>query len=284
VRQSRQLNFAGKTALITGAAGGIGAALAQGLAARGANLVLTDRDATGLKAVASGLADYPVTVHIHPFSVEDRQAVAGLPAWLTGRGISVDMLFNNAGVALGGSFSDVYLADFEWLIDINFSGMVRLTKALLPGLLQRPDAVIVNVSSIFGLVAPPGQTAYSASKFAVRGFSAALRHELADGPVAVCTVHPGGIRTGIARNARMAPGLSDTEKQAGVKAMERSFRLTADQAAEVILNGVARRKPRILVGVDAKLISILERLTPVHYWAVMRRLFVKEPKRRGEGP
>lgn len=267
---SGRFDLAGKTALITGAAGGIGAALACGLATRGAHLILTDRDMDGLERLRDRLAggQGKGKVEIRRLSVEDTGQIAEL-AQSPAQG--PDLLINNAGVALGGAFDDLDMADFDWLMRVNFFGPIHLTKALLPLMSARPDAMIVNISSIFGLVAPPGQTAYAASKFALRGFSAALSHELSGGPVSVCCVHPGGVRTNIARAARTAKGIGAAERDDGIAAMERSFRLSAEQAATVILDGIERRRARILVGRDVRLVSVLERLMPVGYWKILRR-------------
>jgi NAD(P)-dependent dehydrogenase (short-subunit alcohol dehydrogenase family) len=159
--------------------------------------------------------------------------------------------------------------DFDWLLEINFHGVVRMTRAFLPLLRAGDDARIVNISSVFGLIAPPGQCAYAASKFAVRGFSNALRHELAGTRVGVSVVHPGGVATAIARNARAAPGLAPDELRRRLGLAEKLLRLPPERAGEIIIRGVERRRARILVGRDALIISLIERLFPVSYWRAL---------------
>jgi short-subunit dehydrogenase len=176
-------------------------------------------------------------------------------------------------VALGGTFEQVAEADFEWLLAINFWGVVRMTRAFLPLLHKSEEARIVNISSVFGLIAPPGQTAYCASKFAVRGFSESLRHELARTNVGVTVVHPGGVATAISENARMAQSLSAEDVAERRKRAEAFLRLPPEVAGEVIVRGVENRKARVLVGADAKRMAVVERLMPVTYWNFLGRAF-----------
>jgi short-subunit dehydrogenase len=263
----------GGVALVTGAAGGIGAALALNLARRGMALALVDRDAAALQAVADQAAAAGVAVSRHVIDLAERaQVEAVLPAVLDAHG-RLTLLVNNAGVALGGRFEQVDEADFDWLMRINFDAPVRLTRACLPVLARAPAALVVNVSSIFGIVAPPGQTAYCASKFALRGFSESLRHELAmaGSPVRLMLVHPGGVRTGIADNARVAVTATADEVASEQAAWRVLLRLSPEQAAEQIARGIVRRAPRVLVGRDAAQAAWLQRLMPVGYWAVMAR-------------
>ena len=272
----------GGVAVITGAAGGIGAALAQALAARGCDLALADMNATGLAATAERAAAQGVRVSRHVLDVADADAVAALPqAVLAGHG-RVNILVNNAGVALGGRFEQVALADIEWLFSVNFWGVVRMTHAFLPLLRREPAAQLVTLSSAFGLIAPPGQVAYAASKFAVRGFSEALRHELAGSPVGVTVVHPGGVRTGIAVNARRA-GMSNAEVAADAKRWEHLLRLDPAEAAARIAQGIERREKRVLVGRDARQIALVARLFPVNYWPVLLRLAGRKLRKPARG-
>lgn len=264
-----QFEFADRTAVITGAASGIGAALAQGLAARGCRLALADKDLAGLERVAASLDLAPDRISLHHLDVSDREAIAALPAAVRTAHGGAALLFNNAGVAVGGRFEDVSEADFDWLMSINFWGVVRMTRAFLPMLREADQAHITNISSLFGLVAPAGQTAYSASKFAVRGFSDALRHELAGSSVGVTTVHPGGIKTSIAKNARHAAGADPEELAKGLEAFEKFLVMPPQQAAGIILRGVARRRPRVLVGRDAHFMALVERLFPARYWSLI---------------
>src|SRR4051794_21841634 len=196
--------FAGGTAAVTGAASGIGEALAHALAARGSDLVLLDRDAERLEGVAGAIrARHPGRkVSSVVVDLADDEATHEVGARLAAEHPEITLLVNNAGVALGGRFDQVTLEEFDWVLAINFRAVVRLTHALLPVLKAHPGSHLVNVSSIFGIFAPPGQAAYAASKFAVRGFSESVRHELAQDGVGVTVVHPGGIRTRIAETAR----------------------------------------------------------------------------------
>ena len=268
VAQGGQFPIKGGVAVITGAAGGIGAALADSLAARGCALALADIDADALDATATRLRARGVTVSAHALDVGDPAAVAGLPAAVLAAHGRVSVLVNNAGVALGGTFEQVSAADFDWLMNINFNGVVRMTRAFLPLLRQAPAAQIVNLSSLFGLIAPPGQVAYAASKFAVRGFSEALRHELDGSGVGVTVVHPGGVRTNIAAHARGQP-TSPAEAAAAAQRWEKLLRLPAAEAGELIAGAIERRAKRLLVGADAKRANFIQRLLPVGYWRII---------------
>ena len=265
------MNVSNRVAVITGAGSGIGRATAISLARRRCHLALADIDAAGLKDSAAMLANLGVRVTTHALDVADGAAVRMLPAQVQTAHGRVDLLVNNAGVALGGSFEQVSESDFDWLMDINFNGVVRMTRAFLPLLRESDEARIVNVSSIYGIVSPPGQSAYSASKFAVRGFSNALRHELEGSTVAVSVVHPGGVATAIARNARVPADTAPDEVAHGRKMAEKLLRLAPEAAGEIIARGIERRQSRILVGSDAKIVSILERLSPVNYWRLLKK-------------
>jgi len=272
----------GGVAVITGAGSGIGAALANELARRGMHLALVDLNAAGLEATAAQSRAAGVTVSTHAMDVADHAAVAALPAAVLDKHGRVSALVNNAGVALGGLFDQVDAEDFDWLMAINFGATVRLTRAFLPVLARESAAQLVNVSSIFGIIAPPGQTAYSASKFAVRGFSESLRHELeaAGSPVGVTLVHPGGVRTSISENARLAKGL-DSAEVARERANWRSLlALDPASAAEQIALAIERREPRVLVGKDAKAAALVQRLFPVSYWKHVARDIARRVKRK----
>jgi short-subunit dehydrogenase len=252
-----------RAAVITGAASGIGRALALSLARRGCHLALADVDEAGMAKTAQLAGADHVRISCHRLDVADAQAVAGFPALARAAHSSVDLLINNAGVALGGTFEMVSDADFEWLFGINFRGVVRMTRAFLPLLKASDDARLVNLSSVFGLIAPPGQTAYAASKFAVRGFSEALRHELKGTRVGVTVVHPGGVATAIAENARRPAGIPPEELARQRAAAQAALRMPPELAGEIIVKGVERRRARVLVGLDARLIALIERLAPV---------------------
>lgn len=271
-----RLRLQDRTALVTGAASGIGRALAVGLAQRGCHLALADRDAAGLAETERLIATNRVRISRHTLDVADRGAVAALPERVRAAHGGLDLLVNNAGVAIGGTFADVTEADFEWLFEINFWGVVRMTRAFLPLLRESAEARIVNLSSLYGLIAPPGQTAYAASKFAVRGFSQALRHELAGTNVGVTVVHPGGVATSIADSARVPAHITPEEAARGRSAANRLLTLPPARAAAIILAGVERRRGRVLVGSDARLIALIERVLPGAYWDVIRRLIPRD--------
>jgi short-subunit dehydrogenase len=262
--------FPGRTAVLTGAASGIGEQLAYGLAERGSDLVLVDRDAAGLSRVADRVRS-AVKVETHVVDLADRAAVDALGAELaTG---PVGLLVNNAGVALGGRFRQLTLAEFEWVMDINFRAPVVLTHHLLPALTARPGGHLVNVSSLYGLVGPAGQSAYSSSKFALRGFSEVLRHELAETGTGVTQVHPGGIRTNVARSARIGSGVDDPAEIAQHRAaFERLLSYPPEKAAAEILDGVEHRRTRVLIATSAKVPDLLARLLPGSYGPVLDRL------------
>ena len=265
--------FEDKTIAITGAGSGIGRALAQGLAARGAKLALADKDAAGLDATIAQLGNAHTSRHV--VDVGDRDAVYAFAEATAATFGTVDGVINNAGVAVVGTMADTSDADFQWLMDINFWGVVHGTRAFLPLVRQAETGWIVNVSSVFGLIGYPGQSAYNASKFAVRGFTEALRHELAAlAPhVRVVCVHPGGIKTQIARNARFHPNrLSGLSREQAVDQFDQSTPTTPDQAAATILRGMERGRPRVLIGPDARLIDTVQRLMPAGYLTLLGRL------------
>ena len=269
-RMSTRMHLEDRTAMVTGAAGGIGRAIALSLAKRGCHLALADRDETGLAETAA-LASKGLRVSLHPLDVADPEAVAALPAAVEAEHGRADILVNNAGVAVGGTFEQVSADDFDWLFSINFHAVVRLTRAFLPLLKASDDARLVNMSSLFGLIATPGQTAYTASKFAVRGFSESLRHELAGTSVGVTVVHPGGVATSIARNSRGPAGVDPDEVLREKNSFEAFLKMPPAQAGETIVEGLVRRRPRILVGNDAKVAALIERIAPVGYWKFLGR-------------
>jgi NAD(P)-dependent dehydrogenase (short-subunit alcohol dehydrogenase family) len=265
------MNLKDRVAVVTGAGSGIGRATALSLARRGCHLALADIDEAGLADTHTQALERGVRASKHRLDVADRAAVSALPADVRKSHDRVDLLVNNAGVALGGRFDEVSESDFDWLMEINFHAVVRMTRAFLPVLRVSDDARIVNVSSVFGLISPPGQCAYSASKFAVRGFSNALRYELAGSRVGVSLVHPGGVATAIARNARVSADASAEEKRRRLALAEKLLSLPPEEAGEIIVRGVEKRRARILVGRDAVIISLIERLFPVNYWSLLGR-------------
>lgn len=268
----RRFDFTGATAVITGAASGIGEALAHGLARRGSDLVLLDRDAGRLDTVVAAIrAAHPDRrVHTYVVDLADSAATARVAEEIRTRHPRIRLLVNNAGVALGGRFDQVTLEEFQWVVDINFRAVVQLTHALLPTLKAEPGSHLVNVSSLFGLIAPPGQAAYSATKFAVRGFTEVLRHELVDDGIGVTSVHPGGIATRITENARVGSGVAPEEYEEGRRQFDKLLTIPPARAAEVILRGVERRRGRVLIGWSAKLPDLLARIAPASYGTLLR--------------
>jgi len=263
-------------AVITGAGSGIGRALAERLAAAGSALAIADIDEAGLQQTAQSLGKNTANITTHVVDVAKEESVKSFAADVNSRHGRITLLINNAGVALHGNFEEVSLEDFRWLIDINFWGTVYGVKYFLPLLKREPRAHIVNLSSVFGLIAPAGQAAYSASKFAVRGFTEVLRHELAPTSVCVSCVHPGGIRTPIAQHARLGAATSAARREESIARFQKLARTPPETAAAVILRGVERREPRILIGMDAYQIDVLQRLRPATYWKSLARK-LKDP-------
>ena len=263
-------------AVITGASSGIGRALALRLAAEPvAGIAIGDVNVEALAETAKMIQDGRARITTHKVNVADEDEMGAFAEDVVREHGRVTHVINNAGVALAGSCREVSLEDIRWLMDINFWGVVFGTKFFLPFLEKERSAHIVNVSSLYGLIAPPGQTAYSASKFAVRGFTEALRHELKGTNIAVSVVHPGGVKTNIANSARLGAGLklSPEELQDRLDAVNLLLsHTTPEQAAEVIVKGIKGRNPRILIGHDARLLSLINRLFPCRYGDVIDRI------------
>lgn len=267
-RSGQQL--AGRTAVISGAGSGIGRALAQRLARRGSPVAITDWNEEGLQET-EGLIDAPVLAR--KLDVRDRQGqmafAADVKEWAPA---PVGLVVNNAGVTVSQTTAAAAPEDDDWVIDINFWGVVHGTRAFLPILIGQGDGAIVNISSVFGLVGWPTQSAYCASKHAVRGYTESLRHELRGTRVRAITVHPGGIATHIVDNARFHV---DDQGNTDHEALRRDFnnvaRTTPEKAAETICRGVERGKSRILIGADAVFLSVLARAAPVRYYDVIKR-------------
>jgi short-subunit dehydrogenase len=265
----------GAAALVTGAANGIGRALAIELAARGADVALADRDEAGLKEVAEEIGRlHGAKVTWHRVDVSNAGDIEALAKAVIAAHPGLNIVVNNAGVALFGQFHEVSQADMEWLMGINFWGVVFGCRAFLPHLQTRPEAHLVNTSSIFGIIAPPGQASYAAAKFAVRGFSEALRHELAmnKSPVRLTVVHPGGIATKIARNSRVGAFATDNKRRAeGIERFEAMVQTSPEQAAIRIIEGIEANAPRVLIGKDARRMDLLQRFKPGTYWATIAK-------------
>jgi NAD(P)-dependent dehydrogenase (short-subunit alcohol dehydrogenase family) len=273
----KRRSIAGQPAMITGAASGIGRSLARLLSRTGAPVAIADIDEAGLKETAQSLPG-PVLVRVldvrnaedqRRFAAEVREWLPALPG-----APPLAAVFNNAGVAVASSVLDADPDDDEWLRQINFDGVVNGTRAFLPILVEQDLGVIVNTSSVFGLVGMPYQSAYCASKFAVRGFTDSLRQELRGTGVRAVTVHPGGIKTNIVRSARVRKdptGAGRSHEQMAAE-FEQLLRTTPAQAAAIICRGIDQGKARILVGPDAYVFDTLARVTPTHYYDIMVRL------------
>ena len=257
--------------VITGAASGIGRATAMRLAnERIGGLALSDVNENALNETARMLENSGVKLSTHVVNVADKLAVEAFAAEVIVRHGRVTHLLNNAGVSLFGDFEEISDEDFEWLMSINFWGVVNGTRAFLPILRQQKAAQILNVSSVFGFVGIPGNAAYCASKFAVRGFTESLRHELAGTNITVSTIHPGGIKTNIANFGRLGTNANQAEKSATTAAFNNEMtRSTPEQAAETIVRGMKSRSPRILIGTDARLISLIYRIFPQNYLKII---------------
>ena len=269
--------LAGRPVMITGAASGIGRSLAQRLSGLGSAVAIADIDEAGLKETARTLPG-PVLVRVLDVrdAADQRRFAAEVLQWLASLPGSPPLaaVFNNAGVAVTATVLSAVPEDDDWLFDTNFHGVVNGTRAFLPILVAQNDGVVVNTSSVFGLLGMPYQSAYCASKFAVRGFTDALRQELRGTGVRAVTVHPGGVTTNIARNARMRKdpeGLGRTREQLAAQ-FEAATLTSPEKAAAIIHSGVERGKARILVGPDAYLFDALARIAPTRYYAVIARL------------
>jgi NADP-dependent 3-hydroxy acid dehydrogenase YdfG len=260
--------FASKVAVVTGAGSGIGQALAVELAHSGAKLAICDVDTEGLAQTEGRIKAIGAPVKTDRLDVTEREAFLAYADQVNEHFGTVNQIYNNAGIAFHGDVEVSQFKDIERVMDVDFWGVVNGTKAFLPHLIASGDGHIINISSVFGLLSVPGQAAYNSAKFAVRGFTEALRQEmiLAGHPVGVTTVHPGGIKTAIARNAEAVEGL-DTAQLA--KMFDKRLARTSPQrAAQIILDAVRKNKARVLVGTDAKILDILVRLTGSGYQRV----------------
>lgn len=263
----------GGVAVITGAGSGIGRALARRLAVEKMSLALADVDVNGLQGTAEQLVSEKnkIAVSTHVVDVSNARRMEEFASEVAQRHGRATLLINNAGVALIGNIDEVSVADIEWLMGINFWGVVYGVKNFLPILKRQPRAHIVNISSIFGIVAPAGQSAYCASKFAVRGFTEVLLHELAGTQVGVSCVHPGGIRTNVVAHARLGERVPTSIREMTLAYFDRVAVTTPEQAADRIVRGVRRNEPRIIIGDDAIRLDRLQRLLPVRYWQTLRK-------------
>jgi len=265
-----------KVAVVTGAGSGIGRALAQLLAQKGCRLALADLNEAALEETAGTLSADVLTQKL---DVADRAAVYAFAEGVKRRFGTAHVVVNNAGVALTQTVNEMSWEDFEWLMGINFWGVAYGTKAFLPMLLAQDEGAIVNLSSVFGIIGVPTQSAYNAAKFAVRGFTEALRHELKDTQVRAISVHPGGIRTNIVRDGRFYQDpFGRTDKGRVVQRFARAARTTPEQAAATIVRGIEKGSPRVLIGADARMIDRLQRLMPESYGRVVSAMMERMDK------
>jgi NADP-dependent 3-hydroxy acid dehydrogenase YdfG len=287
-------SFKDKVAVITGAGSGMGSYLAVLLAKDGADVSVCDVNEETLNETVEMLRKYNVSVSSHLLDVSDKDAIEALPGKVIEQHGKVDMVFNNAGVTTGTHFKDMDENNWDWVMGINFDGVINSTRAFIPHMVDSPEAAIVNTSSIFGMVAVPGQTVYHATKFAVRGFTESLAMEMKEtNPnLQIHCVHPGHIGTNIAADARFdEENFNQDETQASnsiftrnapksQKEMGDMFReggMHPSKAAEIILNGVKKNKTRIFIGLDAKLLDLSQRIFPKHYhktWALFMPLLM----------
>ncbi|CAN5565407.1 hypothetical protein BH23ACT6_BH23ACT6_19810 [soil metagenome] len=285
--------FAGGTAVVTGAASGIGEHLARQLAGRGSHLALIDRHGERLAALTGELRDQHPTLRIsaHTADLAQPAEIDAVVAEVLASHQSITLLINNAGVALAGRFDQLSTDDIDWLLQINLHAPIALTRAFMPALADRSGSHIVNVSSVFGLVGPPGQSAYATSKFGLRGFSEALRHELADQGIGVTVVHPAGVATRIAHESRTGAGMDEAEAQADREVFAALLTIDPAKAARLILHGIRRRRRRVLIGGVAVTLDLLERAVPGAGGTVMaaaqrrveQRAAQRRDARRGRG-
>lgn len=262
----------GKVAVVTGAASGIGRALALELHRQGCRLALSDVNEQGLVETKLLVENNGGTVHTQRVDVSQRDQMTAWADTVAQHYGGVDIVINNAGVTVVDTVEHISFEDLEWIMNINFWGVVHGTKLFLPYLRQSQDAYLANISSIFGIISVPTQAAYNATKFAVRGFTEALRQELHGSSISVTCVHPGGIKTPIARNARHyhRPGKTANQEKT-IRQFETLARTTPEQAAQIIVRGMLHKKAKVLVGLDAHLLDWMQRLFPVAYQTLVRR-------------
>lgn len=275
--------FAGKVAVVTGAGSGIGQALAVELARSGAKVAISDVDTEGLAQTEERLKAIGAPVKTDRLDVTEREAFLAYADAINEHFGKVNQIYNNAGIAFTGDIEVSQFKDIERIMDVDFWGVVNGTKAFLPHLIASGDGHVINISSVFGLFSVPGQAAYNSAKFAVRGFTEALRQEmvLAGHPVQVTTVHPGGIKTAIARNATAAEGLDKDELATAFD--KRMAHTSPERAAQIILGAVRKNKARVLVGADAKIVDLFVRLTGSGYQRLFTPAFGRLIPRPGAG-
>lgn len=264
-----RLDVRGRSIAITGAAAGMGAETARLLAARGARLALVDRNADGLAEVAAGLSGTGHTTH--RADLTDDAAVAAVADEIGAAHPQLQALVTCAGSSMLGSIDQLTMSEMRWLMDVNLWGTVSITQALLPHLRRAPAAHITHLVSIYGLAAPAGRIPYAMSKYAVRGFTESLRHELEGTSVTVGAVYPAGVKTGIVLHGRYAAALDPAIAERAASAQAKMYRTEPQDAAAQIVDATIRRRPRAFIGREARLVDVLTRIAPTRYWAAMRR-------------
>jgi NAD(P)-dependent dehydrogenase (short-subunit alcohol dehydrogenase family) len=278
MRRMPQLDVRGRTTVITGAASGMGAAVARDLANRGAHLALVDRNADGLAEVVASISLLPYVtrgaepvVTAHQVDLTDDDAVRALAGEIEAAHPRVQALITCAGSSMLGNIDQVTMEEMRWLMDVNLWGTVNITQALLPALRREPAAHITHLVSIYGLAAPAGRIPYAMSKFAVRGFTESLRHELESSTVSVGAVYPAGVKTGIILHGRFAAAIDPAIAQRAANAQAKMYHTEPADAARKIVDATVNRTPRTMIGREARLVDVLTRLSPNHYWAPMRK-------------
>ena len=265
----QRLDVRGRTTVITGAASGMGAEVARELDRRGARLALLDRNADGLAALVGTLTGTGHTTHV--VDLTDDDAVSALAAEVAASHPRVQALITCAGSSMLGDIDQLTMEEMRWLMDVNLWGTVNITQALLPSLRREPAAHITHLVSIYGLAAPAGRIPYAMSKYAVRGFTEALRHELEGSTVSVGAVYPAGVKTGIILHGRYAASLDPAVAQRAANAQAKMYHTEPSDAARRIVEATVRRSARTMVGREARLVDVLARIAPNGYWAFMRR-------------
>ena len=263
-------DFRDKICVVTGAGSGIGAACAQALTAEGAYVVMTDIRADMLETAHKAIVEAGGRAETHIVDVSDRDAMFALADKVDKAHGGADLILNNAGVAHSATVADMTMDNFNWVMDIDFWGVVYGTQAFLPHFLKRGSGHVANVSSIFGLIGVPSQSAYNAAKYAVLGFSEALRHEMVEHNVGVTVIHPGGINTNIVRHARLSQGPNaEAEHEEAIIKFQELTMTQPDKAAQIILKAIRKNKARVLVGPDALFVDFIRRIAPVKYLSLL---------------
>lgn len=262
-----------RVAVVTGAASGIGRATSIALAKEGCRLAIADVDRDGLEQTKAMIAETDPVVSTHVIDVSDKQRMLALPEEVTATHGEVHLLINNAGVAVNDQVSDGAMEDFEWIVGINFWGVVYGSKFFLPYLLKAEEAHIVNISSIFGLAGLPTQAPYCATKFAVRGFTESLRAELSTSNVTVSCVHPGGVRTNIEKSARFTSVMDGSSHADMIAFFEKTATMPPEKAARILIKNIKKGRERILLGGDAVFVDLITRFLPVRYHSILKLIF-----------